>query len=122
MAQRVHLLVALLLTTTLCVKAALHDAEEEELALTHFFAQMDNNRDGKVDEAEAKKYIEERIGGREFDSTLELTEAFQHMVNNIDKDGTEHNTISVAEVKQHLRQLQHVIQRGRGNFVELWNI
>ena len=101
---------ALVALTIIVFAFALHQTDEEFRALSHFFEKMDDNHDGQVDEVEAKKYIGEQIGGQEFDSPVELTEAFHHMVTNIDKDIEKpSHTISQEEVKQHLANLQHVL-------------
>ena len=94
------------------VSFAFHTTHEEAQALTSFFEEVDHNRDGQVDEDEAKRYIGERIGGLEYDTAGELTEAFRHMVKNIDTDATDKaNLISVNEVQQHLHTLHQVIQQ-----------
>ena len=110
LSSRCRFTVSTLVALTIVVFAfALHQADEKFRALSHLFEEMDDNHDGQVDEMEAKKYIGEQIGGHEFDSPVELTVAFHHMVTNIDKDiETPSHTISQEEVKQHLVDLQHV--------------
>lgn len=87
-----------------------HNATEESEGLRHFFEEMDGNRDGQVDELEAKRYIGESIGGAEFDSREELTEAFNTMVHNMNQEDENEavNTISQDEVKRHLHDLDQV--------------
>lgn len=78
-------------------------------ALTSFFEEMDGNRDGRLDEIEAKKYFSESIGGQEFSSSVALSNAFRRMVENIDKETEDKDIISVSEVQQHIQHLQHVM-------------
>lgn len=87
-----------------------HNATEESEGLRQFFEEMDGNHDGQVDELEAKRYIGESIGGAEFDSREELTEAFNTMVHNMNQEDEDEaiNTISQDEVKRHLHDLDQV--------------
>eukprot|EP00210_Caulerpa_lentillifera_P005334 g5097.t1 len=88
-----------------------HDALEESKGLRRFFEEMDGNNDGQVDELEAKRYIGESIGGSEYDTREELTEAFNTMVQNMNQEdeNEDFNTISQEEVKQHLQNLKQVV-------------
>lgn len=95
-----------LLCVVVC--ATIRNVGKDAVALERFFEEMDNNHDGEVDEVEAKRYIGERIGGQEYDTPIELTEAFRHMVSNIDKDPAHYHTITVEEVQDHLINLQQV--------------
>lgn len=87
-----------------------HNAREESEGLRQFFEEMDGNHDGQVDELEAKRYIGESIGGAEFDSREELTEAFNTMVHNMNQEDEDEaiNTISRDEVERHLHDLDQV--------------
>lgn len=79
----------------------------QETAASEFFQTLDGNKDGEIDEQEARKYIGEALGGSEFDTLQKVDAAVDRMKSNVD-GADPYATISKEELQQHLKRLMQV--------------
>lgn len=72
-----------------------------------FFGLLDKNRNGQIDRNEARDYIEQKIGGTEYDSQQELSQAVDLLMKNV--DGVDPGaTVSLPELDKHLDKVLEV--------------
>lgn len=82
--------------------------------LSELFQSMDRDGDGQIGQQEAIAYIGSEIGGTEFDTAQELTDAAQQMLGAVD-GGDTGTTVSVTELESHLHSVLQVRAPPEGN-------
>ncbi len=76
-------------------------------SLGEFFASLDANADGQVDQQEAASFIESTIGGSDFATRIEQSHAAETVLAALDSNDTG-DTVSVAELDVHLHKVLSV--------------
>ena len=79
------------------------EQDDKKSGLSEFFSQLDTDRDGQIQAAEAMQYIGKEFGDAEYPAK-ELEAAVQRMESKLDSSDTD-ETVSQAEVEAHLRNL-----------------
>ena len=89
-------------------RVSIAEPDERHLGLSEFFSQLDTDRDGQIQAAEAMQYIGQEFGDAEYPAQ-ELEAAVQRMESKLDSSDVD-ATVSQAEVEAHLRNLMQARQ------------
>ncbi len=79
------------------------EQDARHLGLSEFFSQLDTDRDGQIQAAEAMQYIGKEFGDAEYDAN-EVEAAAHRMESHLDSSDSD-ATVSQAEIEAHLRNL-----------------
>jgi hypothetical protein len=82
--------------------------ERNKRATREFFQKIDESKDGQLDAEELQKYVSEYIGGFEFDTNTELSEASTDVIKTMDTFDDDDETISTHEFGKFMEMNENV--------------
>lgn len=97
----------LMLAYVSCEPQPAHSGAAGKRASNAFFKSLDTNANGQIDSTEASAYIGEHIGGSDYDTQQELTQAVHQLMQKLDGADTG-ATVSLTEFDLHLHKALEV--------------